>query len=65
MAKHTLKILRCKHRKIFKVCLAIFQHYAIKGKELVDKQGQPKTVIQIKNKLRNLKDFYSTIDNPS
>ena len=31
MAKHTLKILRCKHRKIFKVCLAIFQHYAIKG----------------------------------
>ena len=26
MAKHTLKI----YRKIFKVCLAIFQHYAIK-----------------------------------
>ena len=26
MAKHTLKILRCKHRKIFKVCLAILQH---------------------------------------
>ena len=26
-----LKILRCEHRKIFKVCLAIFQHYAIKG----------------------------------
>ena len=23
MAKHTLKILRCEHRKIFKVCLAI------------------------------------------
>ena len=34
-------------------------------KELVDKHGQPKLVIQIKNKLRNLKDFYSTIDNPS
>ena len=32
MAKHTLKILRCEHRKIFKVCLAIFQHYAIKFK---------------------------------
>ena len=31
MAKHTLKILRCEHRKIFKVCLAIFQRYAIKG----------------------------------
>ena len=28
MAKHTLKILRCEHRKIFKVCLAILQHYA-------------------------------------
>ena len=27
MAKHTLKILRCEHRKIFEVCLAIFQHY--------------------------------------
>ena len=31
MAKHTLKILRCSHRKIFKVCLAILQHYAWKG----------------------------------
>ena len=27
MAKHTLKILQCSHRKIFKVCLAILQHY--------------------------------------
>ena len=26
-AKHTLKILGCSHRKIFKVCLPIFQHY--------------------------------------
>ena len=33
MAKHTLKILRCEHRKIFKVCLTIFQHYAIKVKK--------------------------------
>ena len=31
MAKHTLKILRYKHRKIFKACLAILQHYAWKG----------------------------------
>ena len=30
MAKHTLKILRRKHRKIVEVCLAIFQHYEIK-----------------------------------
>ena len=28
MAKHTLKIVRCEHRKIFKVCLTILQHYA-------------------------------------
>ena len=28
MAKHTLKILRGKYRKIFKVCLTILQHYA-------------------------------------
>ena len=27
MAKHTLKILRCSHRKILKVCMAISQHY--------------------------------------
>ena len=27
MSKHTFKVLRCSHRKIFKVCLAIFQHY--------------------------------------
>ena len=26
MAKHTLKILWCSHRRIFKVCLAILQH---------------------------------------
>ena len=26
------KILRCEHCKILKVCLAIFQHYEIKGK---------------------------------
>ena len=34
MAKHTLKIVRCEHRKIFKVCLAIFQHYEIKGEKV-------------------------------
>ena len=27
MTERTLKILRCKHHKEFKVCLAIFQHY--------------------------------------
>ena len=28
MAKHTsIKILRCEHRNIFKVCLTISQHY--------------------------------------
>ena len=27
MAKHILKILRCLHRKIFKVCLVILQHF--------------------------------------
>ena len=31
MAKHTFKILWCEHQKVFKVCLAIFQHYARKG----------------------------------
>ena len=32
MVKHTLKILRLSHRKIFKVCLTIQQHYEIKVK---------------------------------
>ena len=31
MIKHTLKILWCEDRKIFKVCLTILQHYGIKG----------------------------------
>ena len=31
MAKHTLKILQGSHRKTFKVCLTIFQHYAWNG----------------------------------
>ena len=35
IGKHTLKTLQCEHRKIFKVCLAIFQYFAWKGKILV------------------------------
>ena len=31
MAKNTLKILRFEHCKIFIVCLAIFQYYALRG----------------------------------
>ena len=31
MARHTLKILRCGNRNIFKVCLVIFKQYAWKG----------------------------------
>ena len=31
MAKHTLKILLCEYRKIFKVCLAILQQHVRKG----------------------------------
>ena len=34
MVKHTLKIWWCWNRKIFKVCLAIFQHYAWKFNNL-------------------------------
>ena len=37
----------------------------LKAKELADKQGQPKTVLQVKKKLKTLKELYSTIDNPS
>ena len=40
MAKHTLKILWCKHRKILKVCLAILQHFGWKGflKNIINNQ---------------------------
>ena len=31
MVQYTLKILQCSHRKIFKVCLAIFESCAWKG----------------------------------
>ena len=34
MAEFTFKILRCENRKIFKVCLAIFQHYKRKGQKV-------------------------------
>ena len=34
MAKHTLKILLWSHRRILKVCLAIFQNYEIRGETL-------------------------------
>ena len=37
----------------------------LKVKELADKYNQPKTVIQMKNKLRKLKDLCNTIDNSS
>ena len=31
MVKPTLKILRCEHDMIFKLCLTILQHYETKG----------------------------------
>ena len=30
MVKHTFKILLCEHRKIFEVCMVIFQYYTWK-----------------------------------
>ena len=70
----------CKKKKVIKTgscCISKFleafiqinetfkQPSALLVTELVDKHGQPKTVIQIKSKLSNFKGFYSTIDNPS
>ena len=31
MAKHTLKVLWCEGRKIFKISLTIFHYYILKG----------------------------------
>ena len=31
LVKRALRILSCKHRKIFKVCLATLEHYAREG----------------------------------
>ena len=41
MAKHTFKILRCEHRKILKVCFAIFQHYECKVKPSKNMHKEP------------------------
>ena len=49
MAKHTLKILRCEHRKIFKVCLAIFQHYEIKVKLIIENSKRNKDYFKNNN----------------
>ena len=39
MAKYTLKFLRCEHRKIFKVCLAILEHLHERVKMLYASYG--------------------------
>ena len=49
MAKHTLKIMRCSHRNVFKVCLAIFQHYEIKGQENLQILTTEQTSIMVTN----------------
>ena len=48
MAKHTVKILRCEHRKIIKVYLAILQHYGLITK------GKEKYIAKINMKLDNV-----------
>ena len=53
MAKHTLKMLGYEHRKIFKECLAILQHYAGKGYRIfsnkrpspINAQYNPKNIL--------------------
>ena len=49
MAKHTLKILRGSYRKIFQVCLAIFQHYEIKGLEIFQFFTEQRLKMSIRN----------------
>ena len=62
MAKHTFKILRCEHRKIFKVCLAIFQHYEIKGsKENVFRLEVKEYSISSKRTFMSLSQFKTVI----
>ena len=38
MAKHTLKVLWCEGRKIFKISLTIFHYYILKGQAVVMEQ---------------------------
>ena len=52
------KILRCSHRKIFKVCLAIFQHYEIKSNLLDKHLSQNHRLHMIFNR-NNVKVSYS------
>ena len=68
--RHLVKTASCRIGKFLEAFIQrnwTFKHPSalLKVKKLVDKHGQPKIVIQKKNKLRNLKDFYSRIDNPN
>ena len=73
MAKHNLKILRCSHRKILKVCLVICQRYEIKVQELSVEFTEfifvispflqiPRQYVS-KNSLKNLNVFPSKFSN--
>ena len=61
----------CKKRKLVKTGICSIRKQTFKQpsallvKELVDKHGQLKTVIQIKSRFRNFKSFFSKIDNLS
>ena len=54
MAKHTLKILQCSHRKIFKVSLAILQHYAWKGEKQLVIKNDDDLIVRYSNKIQML-----------
>ena len=54
MAKHTLKILRCSHSKIFKVCLAIYNIMHERVKKI--------TIVQhLKSKISVTNEFYEHV----
>ena len=58
-------IIRNSWKHLHKENQTFKQPSALLVKELVDKHGQLKTVIQIKSRFRNFKGFFSTIDNLS
>ena len=70
MAKHTLKILRCSHRKGLKVCFTGFHYYAkmckssqTSGKVFEKFKKSPGRTFYFAQKLKlSIKDFFSKCD---
>ena len=66
MVKHVLKILQCEHRKIFKVCLVIFQRYAWKGEhesEPIATEFKPAKPFRFQEQVPTIEQLHVEVEN--